>query len=332
MKERVQSLDAIRGCAIILVVATHALAYTYVEAEKTIEFWVVTVAVPPFFLVDGYLFLDALRKTSDFYYGKYIRKSARRLLLPWLIFTVLYGALRAAFEYKGFLDPKIIVDHDLLDILSVAYYSEISAQMYFLLSLFLIRSWSFVTKFLAAMKPLWIVVIWVGYTISWASIAPTFKNHDGFDPIFYAFWGFQYYLAGMALYVYREVMDKYAWAYAIAAVSLFLALKAIPGASPVLTQYSYIFTVYFMIIACHSYATFLAVLGKYTMGIFLFHAPVVLKGATVIVPPLAPGSELLQYVLVVAVTLGVSLLAAKLCTIIPYGPMVLGEGSKARQV
>ena len=330
LKERIQFLDAIRGYAIVMVVATHALAYTRVESSEVIQFWVQTVAVPPFFLVDGYLFLGALRKQSEFSYGNYLFKSARRLLIPWVVFTLLYGLLRALFEYKGLLETRIILGHGTSGILQAAYYSAISPQMYFLPSLFVIRSLSSVTKGLATMHPLWIVAIWVTYTIAWANITRIFGDEDGLDPLFHAFWGLQFYLLGMVLYVYREVLGKYAWVCAAGAISSLLLLRSAPCVPPLVVQYLYILSVYFIIIAGHAHVTLFTALGKFTMGIFLFHAPIVVKGASLIVPVIAQGTDLLQYVLIVLLTLGISLFLAKLCTVVPYGTLLLGEGPKLR--
>jgi hypothetical protein len=313
-----------------MVVATHALAYTHVESSEIIRFWVQTVAVPPFFLVDGYLFLGALRKQPEFLYGDYLFKSARRLLIPWVVFTVLYGLLRAFFEYKGLLETRVILGRGTSDILHAAYYSEISAQMYFLLSLFVIRALSFITRGLATSRPMWIVAIWAACTIAWANMTGLFGDENGLDPIFHAFWGLQFYLLGMVLHVYREVLDKYAWACSAAAISFLLLWRSTPGASPLVGQYLYIGSVYFIIIAGYAHAMFFAVLGKFTMGIFLFHAPIVVKGASLIVPALVQGTDLLQYVLIVLLTVSISLLVTKLITVVPYGTLLLGEPRRPR--
>jgi surface polysaccharide O-acyltransferase-like enzyme len=313
-----------------MVVATHALAYTRVESSEVIQFWVQTIAVPPFFLVDGYLFLGALRKQPEFSYGNYIFKSGRRLVIPWVVFTVLYGLLRALFEYKGLLETRIIVGHGTGDILQAAYYSAISPQMYFLPSLFVIRSLSCVTKGLARMHPLWIVAIWATYTITWANMTRIFGDEDGLDPVFHAFWGLQFYLLGMVLHVYKEVLDKYAWVCVAVAIPSLLALRSAPGAPSLVVQYLYILSVYLIMIAGHAHVTLFTTLGKFTMGIFLFHAPIVVKGASLIVSAIVQTAGLLQYVLIVLLTLGISLFLAKLCTVVPYGTVLLGESPKPR--
>lgn len=325
MKERVQFLDAIRGYAIILVVATHALTYMHMEGNETLVFWVQTVAVPPFFLVDGYLFLALLQNEAEFSYGRYLLKSARRLVFPWVLFTVVYGVFRAVFEYQGLLETNILIGHSAVDIIGAAYRSEISPQMYFLPSLFVIRSVSFLTKRLATLPPLWILAIWTGYTILWANVAPGFAGESGLDPVFHALWGLQFYLLGMVLYVYRRMMDKYAGVYASGALVLLLALKLAPDTPPSIAQYLYIITVYFAGVAGHSHATFLSMLGKYTMGIFLFHAPIIIRGVSLLVIRFVPWSDLSQYGAVVVLTLAISLLVTRLCGTLPFGGVVLGE-------
>jgi hypothetical protein len=300
------------------------------EGNETLVFWVQTVAVPPFFLVDGYLFLDLLQKQSELSYGRYLLKSARRLLFPWVLFTVVYGLFRAVFEYQGLLETRVLIGRSAIDIVGAVYQSEISPQMYFLPSLFLIRSFSFITKRLVIMPQLCVVAIWTGYTILWANVAPVFAGESGLDPIFHGLWGFQFYLFGMVLYVYRRMVDKYAGAYASGAVLLLLMLKLAPGAPPSIAQYLYIIAVYLVGVAGHSHATFLSMLGKYTMGIFLFHAPIIIRGVSLLVTRFVPWSDLSQYGAVVVLTLAISLLVTRLCATLPYGVMVLGEMPRPR--
>ena len=53
---RIAFLDGLRGVAIAMVVATHAMAYAGVDDSIVafLSFWVQSIAVPPFFLVDGF--------------------------------------------------------------------------------------------------------------------------------------------------------------------------------------------------------------------------------------------------------------------------------------
>jgi hypothetical protein len=313
-----------------MVVATHALWYTGMYTNEVLIFWVQTAAVPPFFLVDGYLFLDVLRKQTGFSYRTYVTKSVRRLLLPWIIFTCFYGVIRAIFEYKGVLNTTVILGHGALDIIDAAYRSVISAQLYFLLSLFLIRLLSFFTKNLAELNPLWVASVWLGYTIVWNSIATAPAEERGLDPIFHAFWGLQFYLMGMVLYVYRWVVGQYAWTYACSAIVVLLVVRSAADAYPMVSQYAYILSVYFCSMAIYPHSGLVPMLGRHTMGIFLFHAPIVIKGASVLVPIVIQTPGFGQYAITVMVTVMVSLLATKVCSSFPYGSFLLGEMPKRR--
>lgn len=326
-KARIRSLDAIRGYAIVMVVATHALTYTRTEINEVLRFWVQAAAVPPFFLVDGYLFVEGVQKQKFFQYGRYMSKSARRLLLPWGVFTLVYGLCRAGFEYRGLLETRVIVGRDIFSILEAIYHSDISAQMYFLLSLFVIRSLSFITKSFIKLHRIHISLIWLAYTILWASMAPDLHGGSTLDPIVHAGWGMQFYLAGVVLYVYRESVSKYPCVYACGAIVTLLLLQ-FGQVSPVSQQYAYILTLYFVSIAVQPYSGPFNMLGKVSMGVFLFHAPIALKAASMSVPAIIQTTDFRQYTLVVTLTLLASVLITKLCTAIPYGSLVLGETAR----
>ena len=331
LKHRIRFLDEFRGYAIIMVIATHALEYTplNLEMKELMTFWVQAAAVPPFFLVDGYLFVDAVQRQDAFSYTGYMRKSARRLLLPWLVFTVFYGILRGYLEYTGVLQVRVILDRDFMEVLRAAYYSSISAQMYFLLSLFLIRALSFITKFVTAIRPILLVVLWVGYTVLWRTWVAMHGNESELDPMYHAAWGFQFYLLGMVLYVYRHRLDKYAWAYATAAALCLAGLKIVPVTSSFLAQYVFLLGLYFLFVALERHATILGRVGVFTMGMYLFHAPIVLKGVATVVPRFIQHSDLFQYVVVALFAVIISLILSKVWMSFRYGAIILGETPRA---
>ena len=144
---RLVYLDSFRGLAIAMVVATHALGYSHLdqESEQLLGFLSRTIAVPVFFLVDGILFALGHQEQTTFDCAAYVRKSARRLLLPWVVFTVFYCALRIPFEYIDNSSAHVVYGQTWQEIALAAYLSSFSSQMYFLLSLFLIRAFSKVT-------------------------------------------------------------------------------------------------------------------------------------------------------------------------------------------
>src|SRR5512133_3209269 len=142
MDERLYFLDSLRAIAIVMVVGVHSMGYNSPlepNQQQIILFIVHTVAVPIFFLVDGYLLTRSIIESKRYSYKSYIESSFLRLVVPWVIFTVIYTMLRYVFELSGFFAEHVIVGHSFQEVLINAYGSVNAGQMYFLLSLFLIR-------------------------------------------------------------------------------------------------------------------------------------------------------------------------------------------------
>ena len=169
---RIAFLDGFRGYAIVMVVATHAMAYANLDPSmvSTISFWVQAVAVPPFFLADGFLFVQGIQRNPHVPYAAYCIRSARRLLLPWIFFSLLYLILRAGFEFVGHPPITFVLGHNLGEILSAVYYSSISAQLYFLPALFIIRIVSFATRYLIVLPSAGLIVFWLAYVYLWQAM------------------------------------------------------------------------------------------------------------------------------------------------------------------
>jgi len=74
-----------------MVVAVHALTRVEVDATSHdfIAFLVGPVAVPLFFLADGFLLSWKWTEAPRFEYKSFVWKSAMRLLVPWAMFTLL---------------------------------------------------------------------------------------------------------------------------------------------------------------------------------------------------------------------------------------------------
>lgn len=141
--ERLAFLDSLRAVAIIMVVGVHTLSYCMElphDLKQIVFFIVHTISVPVFFLVDGYLFARSVIHLKTYNYAKYVQSSLFRLLAPWAVFTLAYTLARYAFELTGFLKEKLIVGHSLHEVILSAYGSVYAPQLYFLCSLFLIRS------------------------------------------------------------------------------------------------------------------------------------------------------------------------------------------------
>jgi peptidoglycan/LPS O-acetylase OafA/YrhL len=323
---RIAFVDGFRAIAMLMVVGIHALGYAKLESstQTLIAFFVQTVAVPSFFLADGFLFCRRQTSEASFHYGQYIIRSAKRLLFPWLILSVFYGLMRAAFEYSGYLQEKVIIGRDMQEVLIAMYSSYIAPQMYFLLSLFFIRTLSFwVRRFIVGSSLPEIFIAFCVYTFSWHSIENVFE--PGLDPFVHAFWGFQYYLLGVVLAMSGQVVEKHASVWAGMAFLVLGIVKVLPWSLPSLAQYSYLvgFVLLFMSVAKSE--SVLTRVGQSTMGIYLFHAPIVLNGTSLLVSNVLDHSSVTYYIVVVVLTFALSFLITRLLGCNSYGQYLVGK-------
>lgn len=325
---RIEFLDGLRGYAILMVVATHAVAYASLDGYvwNLIKFWVQSVAVPSFFLVDGYLFVYGLQHRLQFSYRRYILRSARRLLIPWVFFNILYTVFRALFESIGHPAVTVVLGHTLIEILKGIYYSQISAQLYFLPALFLIRSLSCGVRFFLYLPPVGRVLIGIGYVLLWQMIFMPSLESDGLDPVLHALWGIQYYLLGIILASYQNQIARNPLALAGIALFCLLVLKVGGFESlSVLAQFTYLVGLYFLFFALGERGYPFTSLGAFTMGIYLFHAPVVLKAVGQLVAILLKSPGVIQYLTITICALIISLALTRLCNGLPWCRWVLGE-------
>lgn len=325
---RIEFLDGLRGYAILMVVATHAVAYAGLGNDEwsLIGFWVQSVAVPSFFLVDGYLFVHGLQHKEKFLYGSYMGRSASRLLIPWIVFNLLFLAFRAVFELMGHPTVTIVLGHTPVEILKAVYYSQIAAQLYFLPALFLIRSWSFGTRFFLRLRPEVKILAVAGYILLWQLVPMTSLESDGLDPILHAFWGMQYYLLGMVLVAFQDQIGRNNLVLAGITLSCLIGLR-VSGVQSlnVVAQFVYLLGLYFFFFALGEKGYPFTVLGTFTMGIYLFHAPVVLKIVAQAVSTLTKSVGFAQYVTITLSTVMISLALTRLCHGMSWCRWVLGE-------
>ena len=96
---RIEYLDSFRAVTMCMVVGIHATGYAGLDVTQNIDkflvFLVRTMAVQSFFFIDGYLF--ASKHNTPFTYKFYLTKSAKRLLLPWFLFSTIYFIARIVF-------------------------------------------------------------------------------------------------------------------------------------------------------------------------------------------------------------------------------------------
>ncbi len=197
-KERIHFLDSCRAIAIVMVIGQHALGYSQLplEIQAAFKYWF-QIAVPVFFLVDGYLFFHKLDRIGKLDYSTYVRDSARRLVGPWVFFSGLYLIARLAYEYFSHSLDYIVLGRDPVDLLVAVWVGAPAVQMYFLLSLFFVRSLACATKHLRGVPPIFIfAAVWMmnglwgsinGMTIGGFHLKASWGG--GQDPLLHAIWG-----------------------------------------------------------------------------------------------------------------------------------------------
>lgn len=301
-KGRIRFLDSLRGAAIFMVVAWHAQGYcpSLHGLQGRVIYFFLSIWIPTFFLIDGYLFADGVLSGRACGYRAYVRRSAIRLLFPWLFFTVFYALARYPLEQAGFLSDRLIMGRSPLTVILFGWGSVYAGQLYFLVSLFLIRLAAPVTERLCRTSRLRAVLCCLAfYLVFRLAIGPlegALRIPGGQEPLLHAVWGAQFYLSGVLLRLFHTVVARAAGAVALGSLTILIALAS---ASPArlapgrpLTQYACFLGVFaFFLWACRG-RTGESRIGRSTMGIYLLHAPLLLKagsmaGAALAMPPLA---------------------------------------------
>ena len=208
-------LDNMRAGAILMVVIIHSMGYCgelSLNQRTIIAFFVHKIAVPVFFFVDGYLSANFPFKKKPLLYSDFIKKSFRRLMVPWFIFTILYTLARWVFEYVGFLQENLIVGQTAKSVIWHMYGSVYAPQMYFLFSLFLIRL--NLPLIYQIMKPgrifflFFFCIYMVFYKDIGGILSPILRIEGGQEPILHALWGGQFYLFGAVLKMYEKDINS----------------------------------------------------------------------------------------------------------------------------
>jgi surface polysaccharide O-acyltransferase-like enzyme len=260
--------------------------------ETVLSFIVHTIAVPIFFLTDGFLFAFKNATPSAFRYPGYVKRSAFRLMVPWAVFSAIYALALYVSELAGFFEERMIAGSSPGQIIIYAYTSKFAPQMYFLFSLFLVRLASPLSAKILSMKSpamlLCFAAYYVFYSLTADRIAAFLTLPGRLEPTLHALWGFQFYLAGMIIHKMR-LMDRKS-ALLIAFALLFGAVLFFnPDPAELfdyrshLDQYLYLMTFFFFFAHLNRARSFITDMGRNSMGIYLLHAPVILKGASMII-------------------------------------------------
>jgi len=334
--ERIFFLDSLRAVAIIMVVGVHTLGYCVAlpkDLNKIISLIVHPVSVPVFFLVDGYLFARSIIYSNSHSYRNYVRNSLFRLLAPWAIFTLIYTLARYAFEVTGFLKERLILGHPWQEVAISAYGSVYAQQLYFLFSLFLIRLCSPIIKKLFVMRNYFaLLVLFFCYYAAYRSLIPSISPHliiaGGQEPVLHALWGMQFYLVGIVLFKTSEIVNlERLFLPILLLFVLSLLIHDFGSYGFSLFQYLYLLTLFLFFASFKKGVPLLDVIGKNTMGIYLIHAPIVLKVVSLVLnkfvsdPMMSFGSVLFAtFVLTICITL--------LINLVPYGCLLFGTHYK----
>lgn len=298
-------LDNLRGLAIVMVVGLHSVSYVNLpdDFSKFIEVILVTTAVPVFFLVDGYIFSSKFSDKSKFNYLEYFRNSVYRLLLPWVVFSIMFLFLRYIGEGFGIFSEVVILNVEFSQLANKLYFSEISSQLYFLLSLFFIRACSKVTIGILSLSRWGVFIFYMLYIIMFLELDIIEYSKGRLDPIVHALWGMQYYILGVLLYkidVIRLYRLNYFLAFAVFLVILNILEYRLPS-----IQIVCLIGLFYVSMKHLGHEMHVTSLGRQTMGVYLLHMPIVLY-LVVVISSVFSSLVFLHYAIVWMFTLWIS--------------------------
>lgn len=329
---RLLFLDYMRALGILMVVGVHARAYTLPLPQnyyEIITFFVHSISVPIFFLADGYLFIFKNEQYKKLKYLSYIQKSFYRLMVPWFIFSCIYFLFRFLFERLDFFNDNTVSSLDLVETIKYFYMSASAPQLYFLFSLFIIRLFFPLTLKLIGFKKKFLLLTLFLYCNIFQIIQHWYKiyfpTEIGLDPILHALWGSQFYLLGIILFSFEGLIDKNSRTILLLSIVITsIAIMLFQFKINIFTQYLFLVCIYVIFFSIKDYRLkSLSSIGENSMGVYLLHAPVILKGVSIIINSMT-NMPVLSYCLITFLSFIISYLISMVIQIIPYGGIVLG--------
>ncbi|MEP9366425.1 acyltransferase [Xanthobacter sp. VNH20] len=289
---RLDWLDAIRGYAIILVVGIHAAAYSFIPLDSLggwFGFLLSTATVPLFFAADGFLIsrrLDEGRPPR----WRDVSRWARRLLLPFLIFSMLYAALRWIGESRGLLTERLIPVDNPVALLVTLYRTPHAQNLYFLPALFLVRLAALplvpLMRLGLAMR-IALVLGAVGLNLAArATFLAPLLSAPVIDPVVYLFWGLPLFLFGVLVAPLAPLVAGREAMVGVGALALAILAQA-RGMGSIFIVYPYLAGLMALgrgaLDGSGRLARAFAFLGRRTMGIYLLHGPLFLKAGQMLI-------------------------------------------------
>jgi fucose 4-O-acetylase-like acetyltransferase len=316
-----------------MVVGIHSLGYCVPlppNQKAILSFIVHTVAVPIFFSVDGFLFARKIFLRKEYNYIDYVRKSLLRLILPWFVFSVFYTVMRYFFELSGFLKDHLILGHSFQEILVSTYGSAIAGQMYFLFSLFLIRLCTPLFRKIVLLQ-VHSTAICIGLALCVISracssiVSPYLQIEGGQEPLLHAIWGLQFYFSGIILFRTFQIIrpHRLLLPFFILFISAIIFQEVLGNLKNAIIQYLYLGTIFFIFTIFQSPVSLVSWIGKNTMGVYLLHAPIVLKAVSIVVNKL-PFFPIFNYIALLTITSMISIALVFIINKFSFGPILFG--------
>lgn len=331
--KRLFYLDVLRACAIIFVVGIHAHGYgmpDHLQGEFRLDrVWseFSSLAVPIFFLVDGFITARSQTRAQAPSFKEILAKSAKRLIVPYVCFNLIYVGLRVFFESRGMFPKNYLVGQSWEDIFRNIYLSKIAMQLYFLPTLFLMRLVAAPLRPMTCGSRIGLVLFWLGYIVVMRAIG--FRLGD--DPLTHAFVEFPYFLFGMVLYRLETCESRWPMLIMISCGLVACLQRLIPTPLfwvPIsfgIAKYGFMLLFYFVSKWPGWEVKPVIWLGRHTMQIYLLHAPVLMKVIQIVVNRSVEVPST-RFLMIWVATLVASILLTILLARIPRSGWLFGDG------